>query len=79
MLSLRIALKEDLQSSSAELVYGQVLNKNKNLVEDIGGRPETVSIDRIKPAHVEVFRPLELAHAPWRGHPPIIDWVRVWI
>lgn len=34
---------------------------DKSLVVDVGGRPETVSIDRIKPAHVDVSRPLDLA------------------
>ena len=147
MLGLRSAPKEDLQSSSAELVYGQTLRVpgdfipdpttpwsaarqrsslleaaekftpvptsqhgapafrvppelqsakfvfirhdahrgplrppydgpfrvlqqgNKDLVVDMGGRPETVSIDRVKPAHVDVSRPLELAQPPRRGRP----------
>uniref|UniRef100_A0A8C5DEF6 Gypsy retrotransposon integrase-like protein 1 n=1 Tax=Gouania willdenowi TaxID=441366 RepID=A0A8C5DEF6_GOUWI len=148
MLGLRTAPKEDLQSSSAELVYGQVLrvpgdfipdtttpwsaarqrssllevarafapvptsqhctpvsrvptnlrsagfvfvrhdahrgplrppydgpfkvlrHGDKSMVVDIGGRPETISVDRIKPAHVDVSRALELAQAPRRGRPP---------
>ncbi|XP_034062817.1 uncharacterized protein LOC117540312 [Gymnodraco acuticeps] len=149
MLGLRCAPKEDLQSSSAELVYGQTLrvpgefiptatvpwsaagqrsslletagtftpvptsqhsnpsfrvspglrwadfvfirhdahrgplrppydgpfrvirHGDKSLVVDVGGRPETVSVDRIKPAHVDISRPLELALPPRRGRPPM--------
>ena len=153
MLGLRCAPKEDLQSSSAELVYGQTLrvpgefiptatvpwsaarqrsslletagtfapvptsqhsspafrvspglrsadfvfirhdahrgplrppydgpfrvirHGDKSLVVDVGGRlggrPETVSVDRIKPAHVDVSRPLELVLPPRRGRPPM--------
>lgn len=148
MLGLRCAPKEDLQSSSAELVYGQTLrvpgdfipeanmpwsaarqrsslletagafvpvptslhgtpafqvspglrsagfvfirhdahrgplrppydgpfrvirHGDKTLVVDVGGKAETVSVDRIKPAHVDVSRPLELAQPPRRGRPP---------
>ena len=44
---------------------------DKSLVVDVGGRPETVSVDRIKPAHMDVSQPLELAQAPRRGHPPL--------
>ncbi|CAL9689823.1 unnamed protein product [Knipowitschia caucasica] len=150
MLGLRTAPKEDLQSSSAELVYGQALrvpgdfipdatrpwsateqrsslrevatgfapvptsqhcspesrmpaglrsasfvfvrhdahrgplrppydgpfkvlqHGDKSLVVDIGGRPETISVDRIKPAHVDISRPLVLAQAPRRGRPPVL-------
>ena len=149
MLGLRTAPKEDLQSSSAELVYGQVLRvpgdfmpeatsswsaskqrfsmleaakvfapiptsqhgiptsrlpknlhsanfvfirhdshrgplrppydgpfkvvrrDNKCLVVDVGGRLETVSIDRVKPAHLDVSGPLDLARAPRRGRPQL--------
>uniref|UniRef100_A0AAV2L6A5 Integrase catalytic domain-containing protein n=1 Tax=Knipowitschia caucasica TaxID=637954 RepID=A0AAV2L6A5_KNICA len=37
---------------------------DKSLVVDIGGRPETISVDRIKPAQVDISRPLVLAQAP---------------
>ncbi|KAK5922239.1 hypothetical protein CgunFtcFv8_019518 [Champsocephalus gunnari] len=145
MLGLRCAPKEDLQSSSAELVYGQTLrvpgefiptatvpwstagqrssllettgtftpvptsqhsnpafrvspglrsadfvlysprcpprppydgpfrvirHGDKSLVVDVSGRPETVSVDRIKPAHMDVSRPLELALPPRRATLP---------
>uniref|UniRef100_A0AAV2KZF4 Gypsy retrotransposon integrase-like protein 1 n=1 Tax=Knipowitschia caucasica TaxID=637954 RepID=A0AAV2KZF4_KNICA len=45
---------------------------DKSLVVDIGGRPETISVDRIKPAHVDISRPLVLAQAPCRGRPPVL-------
>ena len=148
LLGLRCAPKEDLQSSSAELVYGQTLRVpgdfiptatdhwsaakqrtalleaarvftpvptsrhgapafrvppglrsvdfvfvrhdahrgplrppydgpfrvlqrgDKSLVVDVGGRPETISVDRVKPAHLDVSQPLELAQPPRRGRPP---------
>ncbi|KAJ8409954.1 hypothetical protein AAFF_G00209950 [Aldrovandia affinis] len=148
MLGLRTAPKEDLQSSSAELVYGQPLrvpgefmpnttdpwsaaaqraslldsarvfapvpttqhgvptsqvppglrsagyvfirhdahrgplqppydgpfrvleHGPKNLVVDIGGRPEHVSVDRVKLAHLDVTQPVDLAIPPHRGRPP---------
>ena len=148
MLGLRCAPKEDLRSSSAELVYGQALrvpgnfipdasvpwsaakqrsslletakvfapvptsqhgtptfrmppdlrtvdyvfirhdahrgplrppydgpfkvlsHGDKCLVVDVGGRPETVSWDRVKPANVDISRPVEVAQPPRRGRPP---------
>ncbi|KAJ8389517.1 hypothetical protein AAFF_G00119070 [Aldrovandia affinis] len=147
MLGLRTAPKEDLQSSSAELVYGQPLrvpgefmpnttdpwsaaaqraslldsarvfapvpttqhgvptskvppglrsagyvfichdahrgplqppydgpfrvleHGPKHLVVDIGGRPEHVSVDRVKLAHLDVTQPVDLAIPPRRGRP----------
>ena len=42
----------------------------KNFVVDMGGRPERVAIDRLKPAHVDVGEPLQLAQPPRRGRPP---------
>ena len=41
----------------------------KNFVVDMGGRPERVAIDRLKPAHVDVGEPLQLAQPPRRGAP----------
>ena len=148
MLGLRCAPKEDLRSSSAELVYGQALrvpgdfipdasvpwsaarqrssllettkvfapvptsqhgtptfrmppdlrtvdyvfirhdahrgplrppydcpfrvlsHGDKCLVVDVGGRPETVSWDRVKPANVDISRPVEVAQPPRRGRQP---------
>ena len=146
MLGLRSAPKEDLQSSSAELVYGQPLRVPgeflpdaatpwsashrigppeganafapvpthhclpqsyvpkdlmsaeyvfirhdghrtplqppydgpfrvreagpKNFVVDMGGKPERVAVDRLKPAHLDLDRPVDLAVPPRRGRPP---------
>ena len=42
---------------------------NKCLVVDVGGRPETISWDRIKPAN-DVSKPMEVAQSPRRGRPP---------
>ncbi|XP_059417312.1 uncharacterized protein LOC132152576 [Carassius carassius] len=45
---------------------------SKNFVVDMGGRPERVAIDRLKPAHVDIGEPFQLALAlpPRRGRPP---------
>lgn len=43
---------------------------SKNFVVDMGGRPERVAIDRLKPAHVDIGEPLQLARPPRRGRPP---------
>ncbi|KAJ8387754.1 hypothetical protein AAFF_G00150550 [Aldrovandia affinis] len=42
----------------------------KHLVVDIGGRPEHVSVDRVKLAHLDVTQPVDLAIPPRRGRPP---------
>ena len=41
----------------------------KSLLVDIGGKHETVSVDRVKPARVDMSRPIEVAQPPWRGRP----------
>ncbi|XP_005108961.1 uncharacterized protein LOC101846463 [Aplysia californica] len=38
----------------------------------MGNRTETISIDRLKPAHVETSQPVLIAHPPKRGRPRII-------
>ena len=43
---------------------------DKCLVVDVGGRPETVSWDRVKPANVDISRPVEVAQPPRRRRPP---------
>ncbi|KAJ8395403.1 hypothetical protein AAFF_G00033880 [Aldrovandia affinis] len=123
-----LASKEDLQSSSAELVYGQPLcvpgdlprsaslqrsthlsraeafmpvpssrhglpqsqvpdnlhtadfvfirpfhvlePGDKTFVFDIRGKPDHVSVDRLKPTHQDLGRPVVLAQPPWWGRPP---------
>lgn len=44
---------------------------DKHLVVDMGGKPERVSVDRVKPAHLDFAGPVELARPPCRGRPPI--------
>ena len=36
----------------------------------MGGKPERVTVDRLKPAHLDVDEPVQLALPPRRGHPP---------
>ena len=43
---------------------------DKHFVVDIGGKPECISVDRLKPAHLDLARPVELAQPPKRGRPP---------
>ena len=43
---------------------------HKCLVVNVGGRPETISWDRVKPANVDISRPLEVVQPPRRGCPP---------
>ena len=45
---------------------------DKHFVVDMGGKPERLSIDRLKPAHLDVARPIELAQPPRRGRPPAL-------
>uniref|UniRef100_A0A5S6QBJ1 Integrase catalytic domain-containing protein n=1 Tax=Trichuris muris TaxID=70415 RepID=A0A5S6QBJ1_TRIMR len=42
----------------------------KNFVIDLGGRPEKVSIDRLKPAHLDMDQPVQLFRPRRRGRPP---------
>jgi len=37
---------------------------------DIGGRSETVSVDRLKPAHLDIDQPVTVAQPRRRGRPP---------
>lgn len=37
---------------------------------EMGDRQETISIDRLKPAHLDVDKPVRLAHPPARGRQP---------
>ena len=43
----------------------------KHFVVDMGGRPETVTIDRLKPAHLDAVLQPEVAQPPRRGRPPL--------
>ena len=42
----------------------------KNFVVDLGGKPERVTVDRLKPAHLDIDEPVQLALPPRRGRPP---------
>ena len=42
----------------------------KTFLVDIGGRPERVTVDRLKAAHGELGQPMVPAQAPRRGRPP---------
>lgn len=43
---------------------------DKTFTLDRGGRSEVVSIDRLKPAHVDIDQPVHVAVPPRRGRPP---------
>ncbi len=50
----------------------KVLDRDdKTFVVDLGGRPEHVLVDRLKPAHVDLSAPVPLAQPPRRGRPPL--------
>ncbi|KAL7844548.1 hypothetical protein SRHO_G00230870 [Serrasalmus rhombeus] len=42
---------------------------DKHFVVDIGGKPECISVDRLKPVHLDLAGPVELAQPPKRGRP----------
>ena len=50
--------------------YHVIERADKSFVLDIGGRFETVSIDRLKCAHADPVRPIVPAKPPRRGRPP---------
>ena len=52
--------------------YHVIERADKTFVLDIGGRLETVSIDRLKCAHADPVRPIVPAKPPRRGRPPRI-------
>ena len=43
--------------------------RDKHLVVDTGSEPECLSIDRLKPAHLDLDWPVEMAQPPGRGRP----------
>ncbi|XP_051993051.1 LOW QUALITY PROTEIN: uncharacterized protein K02A2.6-like [Xyrauchen texanus] len=45
---------------------------DKHFVVDRGGKPERLSIDRLKLAHLDVARPIDLAQPPRRRWPPAL-------
>ncbi|KAJ8358386.1 hypothetical protein AAFF_G00010450 [Aldrovandia affinis] len=45
---------------------------DKTFIVDVGGKPERITVDRLKPAHQALDQPVVLATAPRRGRPPSI-------
>ena len=43
---------------------------SKTFLIDIGGRTETISVDRLKPAHLDLEQPVQVAIPRRRGRPP---------
>ena len=67
-------VRHDSHRGALQRVYDgpfRVLERNtKTFVLDIGGRRETISIDRLKRAHEDPAVPLIPAQPPRRGRPP---------
>ena len=49
--------------------YKVIAHGDKEFVVDIRGRPDNISIDRLKTAHVYTTAPVPLAQPPRRGRP----------
>ena len=55
LLGIRSAIKDDLNCTSSELVYGTTLRlPGKYFAIDIKSKEQNISIDRLKPAYVEL-------------------------
>ena len=52
--------------------YKVLERKEKTFLVNMSGRSEHISIDRLKPALVDISKPVEPAQAPKRGRPPKI-------
>lgn len=50
--------------------YEVLKNGSKAMVIKVGNRQETVSLDRLKPAHLDLGQPVIAAEPPRRGRPP---------
>jgi transposase InsO family protein len=50
--------------------YKVLEHGDKDFLVDIGGKPDRISVDRLKPAHVDLTSPVTLAQPPRRGRPP---------
>lgn len=70
-----VFLRRDSIRSSLQKPYEgpfKVLQSNPTtFIIDMGGRPETVSVDRLKPAHLDVDQPVQVAQPRRRGRPPL--------
>ncbi|XP_055500353.1 uncharacterized protein LOC129702590 [Leucoraja erinacea] len=61
----RTPLQRPYEGPFRMLEHGQ-----STFVLDMGGRPEAVSIDRLKPAHLDIDQPVLVAQPRPRGRPP---------
>ncbi|KAF7653769.1 hypothetical protein LDENG_00078960 [Lucifuga dentata] len=73
LLSLQTAHKEDLGSSAVEMppydgLFPVVEAGDKTFLVDFGACRDWVSVDRLKPAHMDVAVPALAAVVPCRGH-----------
>ncbi|XP_045136327.1 uncharacterized protein LOC123519259 [Portunus trituberculatus] len=63
--SLRTSLQKPYEGP-----FRVVQNHPTAFIIDMGGRHETVSIDRLKPAHLDIDQPVHVAQPCRRGRPP---------
>ncbi len=82
----KVSLPTDLQSSEYVFIRRDahrtplqrpyegpfhVLEKGPKFFKiDFGGKPDTVSVDRLKPAHLDLQQPIQIATPRRRGRPP---------
>ena len=69
-----VFLRRDAHRTPLERPYeGQfrvLTSRTKTFQLGIGGRTETVSVDRLKPAHLDIDQPVTVAQPRRRGRPP---------
>lgn len=69
-----VFLRRDAHRTPLERPYEgpfRVLSRSaKTFQLDMGGRPETVTVDRLKPAHLDIDQPVIVAQPRRRGRPP---------
>jgi transposase InsO family protein len=51
--------------------YHVLQHGDKTFTLDMGGKAEVVSVDRLKPAHMDIDQPVVVAQPPRRGRPPV--------
>ncbi|KAK3884912.1 hypothetical protein Pcinc_010841 [Petrolisthes cinctipes] len=72
VIKTMIAAKDTIRSPLAKPYEGpfRVLQRQpKTFIIDYGGRHETVSVDRLKPAHIDLDTPVQVARPRRRGRP----------
>ena len=69
-----VFVRRDAHRTSLQRPYNgpfQVLESGPKFFKiDFGGKPDTVSVDRLKPAHLALDQPVQVAMPPRRGRPP---------